>query len=168
MRQGSFYCTARQCSPLWRKFMEFSINSPALSLLMKHLVICQRLKTPNFSALHWSPRGSLVSIGQHFVATRVVHLPKSTETSLITDRTKADLITSYCSYARPAQPGPIRPRLCWACIAVKAGYAFIITRVIRLQPKRAQQLHLSLKAANKNCSRRHFNFLFLSFKENKA
>ena len=41
-------------------------------------------ETPNFSAFHWSPRGSLVSIGQHFVATRVVHLPKSTETSLIT------------------------------------------------------------------------------------
>ena len=42
-------------------------------------------KTPNFSAFHWSPRGSLVSIGQHFVATRVVHLPKSTEKSLITE-----------------------------------------------------------------------------------
>ena len=42
-------------------------------------------KTPNFSAFHWSPRGSLVSIGQHFVATRVVHLPKNTETSLITE-----------------------------------------------------------------------------------
>ena len=42
-------------------------------------------KTPNLSAFHWSPRGSLVSIGQHFVATRVVHLPKSTETSLITE-----------------------------------------------------------------------------------
>ena len=67
------------------KIMECSINSPALSLLMKHLVIGQRLKTPNFSAFHWSPRGSLVSIGQHFIATRVVHLPKSTETSLITE-----------------------------------------------------------------------------------
>ena len=42
-------------------------------------------KTPIFSALHWSPRGCLVSIGQQFVATRVVHLPKSTETSLITE-----------------------------------------------------------------------------------
>ena len=59
-------------------------NSPALSLLMKRLVTGQRLKTPNLSAFHWSPRGSLVSIGQHFVATRVVHLPNSTETSLIT------------------------------------------------------------------------------------
>ena len=115
--------------------MECSINNPDLSLLMKHLVIGQRLKTPNFSvfhwsprgslvlhgpsmfavkakiygvlykhssiafdetssywlgpknfsAFHWSPRGSLVSIGQHFVAMRVVHLPKSTETSLITE-----------------------------------------------------------------------------------
>ena len=47
--------------------------------------IGQRLKTPNFSVFHWSPRGSLVFIGQHFVTTRVVHLPKSTETSLITE-----------------------------------------------------------------------------------
>ena len=41
--------------------MECSINSLALSLLMKHLVIGQRLKTPNFSIFHWSPRGNLVS-----------------------------------------------------------------------------------------------------------
>ena len=65
--------------------MKCSINSPALSLLMKHLVIGQRLKTHNFSAFHWSPHGSLVSIGQNFVTTRVVHLPKRTETSLITE-----------------------------------------------------------------------------------
>ena len=65
--------------------MDCSINNPVLSLLMKHLVIGQRLKTPNFSAFHWSPRGSLVFIGQHFVAMRVEHLPKSTETSLITE-----------------------------------------------------------------------------------
>ena len=65
--------------------MECSINNPALTLLMKHLVISQRLKTPYFLAFHWSSRGSLVSIGQHFVATRVVHLPKSTKTSLITE-----------------------------------------------------------------------------------
>ena len=71
--------------------MESSINSPALSLLMKHLVIGQCLKTPNFSAFHWSPRGSLVSIGQHYVATRVVHLPKSTETSLITESDQSGL-----------------------------------------------------------------------------
>ena len=85
MVDSPIYCTARQCSPLWRNFMECSINNQALLLLMKHLVTGQRLKTPNFSAFHWSPCGSLVSIGQHFVATRVVHLPKCTETSLITE-----------------------------------------------------------------------------------
>ena len=84
-------CTARQCSPLRRKFKDCSIISPAsLSLFMKHLVIDQRQKIPNFSAFHWSPHRSLVSINQHFVATRVVHLPKRTETSLITE---SDLIT---------------------------------------------------------------------------
>ena len=57
----------------------------ALSLFMKHLVIGQRQKAPNFSAFHWSSHGSLVAIGQHFVTTRVVHLPKRTETSLITE-----------------------------------------------------------------------------------
>ena len=40
-------------------------------------------KAPNFVAFHWSPHCSLVSIGQHF--TRVVHLLKRTETSLITE-----------------------------------------------------------------------------------
>ena len=40
---------------------------------------------PNFSAFHWPPHGSLFSIGQNFVNTRVVHLPKRTETSLITE-----------------------------------------------------------------------------------
>ena len=70
--------------------MECSIINPALSLLTKHLVIGQRQKAPNFSALYWSPHGSLVSIGQHFVTTRVVHLPKRTETSLITDSDRSE------------------------------------------------------------------------------
>ena len=42
-------------------------------------------KAPNFSAFHWSPHRSLVSIGQHLVTMRVVHLPKRAETSLITE-----------------------------------------------------------------------------------
>ena len=42
------------------------------------------LNAPNFSAFHWSPHGCLVSIGQHFVTRRVVHLPKRTEKILIT------------------------------------------------------------------------------------
>ena len=70
--------------------MESSINNLALSLLMKHLVTGQRLKTPNFSAFHWSPCGSLVSIGQNFLTTRVVHLPKRTETSLITESDQSE------------------------------------------------------------------------------
>ena len=52
--------------------MECSIINPALSLLMKHLVIGQCQKAPNFSAFQWSAHGSLVPIGQHFVTTRVV------------------------------------------------------------------------------------------------
>ena len=64
--------------------MECSIISPAVSLSVKHLVIGQCQKAPNFLAFHWSPHASLVSIGQHFITTRVVHLPKRTETSSIT------------------------------------------------------------------------------------
>ena len=52
---------------------------------MEHLVIGQRQKAHNFSAVYWSPHGSLVSIGQHFVTMRVVHLPERTVTSLITE-----------------------------------------------------------------------------------
>ena len=70
--------------------MECSIINSALWLLIKHLVIGRHQKAPNFSAFHWSPQGSLVSIGQHFLTVRVVHLPKRTETNLITEE---DLIT---------------------------------------------------------------------------
>ena len=70
--------------------MECSIINLALSLFMEHLVIGQRQKATNFSAFHWSPHCSLVSTGKHFLATRVVHLQKRTETSLITE---LDLIT---------------------------------------------------------------------------
>ena len=65
--------------------MECYIIKPALSLLMKHQNIGQRQQAPDFSAFHWSPRDNLVSTGQHFVITRVEHLPKRAETSLITE-----------------------------------------------------------------------------------
>ena len=71
--------------------MECSIISPALSLLVKHLVIGQRQKARNFLAFHWAPHGSLVSIGQHFVTTRVIHLQKRTETSLIFESDRSQL-----------------------------------------------------------------------------
>ena len=51
--------------------MECSIHNPALSLLMKHLVIGKRQKAPNFFSFHWSPHGTLVAIGQHFVTTNI-------------------------------------------------------------------------------------------------
>ena len=38
---------------------------------MKHLVIGQRQKAPNYSAFLWSLHGSLVSIGLHFVTTNI-------------------------------------------------------------------------------------------------
>ena len=59
---------------------------------MKYLAIGQCQKAPNFFACHWYPHGSLVSIGQHFVTTRVVHLPKRTEISLITE---SDLVAEW-------------------------------------------------------------------------
>ena len=67
-----------------------ALKPMGIRTVMKYLwpltvVIGQRQKAPNFSAFHWSPHGTLVSIGQHFVTTRVVNLAKRTETSLITE-----------------------------------------------------------------------------------
>ena len=62
--------------------MVCSIFQLALSILMKHLVIGQRQKAPNFSIFHWSPHGRMVSIGQHLVTSRIVHIPKRTKISL--------------------------------------------------------------------------------------
>ena len=69
--------------------MVCSIIQLAPSILMKRLVIGQRQKAPNFSAFHWSPHGRMVSIGQHIVTMRVVHLPKRTKTSLITESNRS-------------------------------------------------------------------------------
>ena len=73
------------------KIYGVNCNQSALSILMKHLIIGQRQKVPIFSAFHWSPHGSLVSISLHFVTTRVVHIPKRTETSLITKADRSGL-----------------------------------------------------------------------------
>ena len=43
--------------------------NPAVSLLIKHLVVGQRQKALNLSTFHWSTHGLLVSIGQHFFTT---------------------------------------------------------------------------------------------------
>ena len=97
--------------------MECPIINPALSLLMKHLVIGRHQKAPNFSAFHWSPHGILVSIGQHFVTRRVVHLPKRTETSLITESNESGPNHHQLQLCTAAQPGPVWTRLCRPCIA---------------------------------------------------
>ena len=86
-----YNCTAHQCSLLRRNFIVCSIINPALLLLMKHLVIGQLQKSPNFLAFHWSPHGSLVFIGQYFVSTRVVHFTKRAKTSLITELDRSGL-----------------------------------------------------------------------------
>ena len=102
------------------KIYGVSIFNPAFSLLMKHLVIGQCEKAPNFSACHWSPHGRLVSIGQLFVTTRVVHLPTRTETSLITGSD---------------QSKPNQTRLCGPCIAAIAGlFNSIRILIFRLIP----------------------------------
>ena len=69
--------------------MVCSIIQLALSILMKHIIIGQRKKAPNFSAFHLSSHNRMVSIGQHIVTSRVVHLPKRTETSLITESNRS-------------------------------------------------------------------------------
>ena len=78
-------------------------------------------KTPNFSAFRWSPRGSLVSIGQHFIATRVVHLPKSTETSLITESDRSGPNHQLLQLCMACTAWSDWTRLCGPCIAVIAG-----------------------------------------------
>ena len=68
------YCSARQ----------FAVKAKIYGVLY-NFEIGHRHKAPYFLAFYWSPHDSLVSIGQHFPTTRVVHLPKRTETSLITE-----------------------------------------------------------------------------------
>ena len=98
------------------------MNNPALSLLMKHLVIGQRLKTPNFSAFHWSPCGSLVSIGQHFVARRVVHLPKVPKHFLITESDQSGPNHQLLQLCIARTAWSDSDQAVWASTAVIAGY----------------------------------------------
>ena len=88
---------------------------------MRHLVIGQGQKAPNFSAFHWSPHGCLITIGQHFVTTRVVHLPKRTETSLITESDQSSANHQLLQLCAVLTACPIRTRLCGPCLAAKAG-----------------------------------------------
>ena len=75
--------------------LPIALRGPAL--LMRHLVIGQCQKAPNFSAFHWSPHACLITIGQHFVTMRVVHLQKRTETSLITESDQSRANHQLCT-----------------------------------------------------------------------
>ena len=44
-----------------------------------------------------------------------------------------NIITGYCIYARPAQPGPIRTRLCGPCIAALAGFTYFSLLMYEIQ-----------------------------------
>ena len=51
--------------------MECTIINPAIAI-DETSSYWSALKAHNFSAFHWTPHGSLVSIGQHCVTMRIV------------------------------------------------------------------------------------------------
>ena len=87
---------------------------------------------------YWSAPKSSKFLGFSLVVTRLSDYHWSAfrnhEGSTFTekDRNKlnyrigAELITSYCSYARSAQPGQIRTRLCGPWIAAQAGCVIVL------------------------------------------
>ena len=110
---------------------------------MRHLVIGRRQKAPDFSAFHWSPHGCLITIGQHFVTTRVVHLPKRTETSLITESYQSrvnhqllQLCTARTTWSDSDQA--VRPciaaKACWHCVADMLLLPPICVLIVALYP----------------------------------
>ena len=73
--------------------MECSINSPALSLLMKHLVIGQRLKTHNFSSRLFIGHHAVVSanfppIDEQIASATLTLIEKFTSLSYVFDKRK--------------------------------------------------------------------------------
>ena len=85
------------CLDIFIPLYPFSLLSPSLWETVRYrLKYCLKgplnPKQPTNQPIHWSPQRSLVSIGKHFVTTRIVHLPKRAETSLITesDRSESD------------------------------------------------------------------------------
>ena len=114
---------------------------------MRHLVIGQRQKAPNFSAFHWSPHGCLITIGQHIVTMRVVHLPKRTEKRLITDsdQSRANHQLIQLCTVRTAWS-----EVCGPCIAAKAGYiTFVDIRGLDLLLRKTVAKNLKKKRKKK-------------------
>ena len=94
---------------------------------MRHLVIGQRKKTPNFSGFHWSPHGRLITIGQYFVTTRVVHLPKRTETSLITESDQCRANHQLLQLCTVRTAWSDSDQAVWAVNSCKSWFALCIT-----------------------------------------
>ena len=137
-----------------RKFIECYIINLALSLLMKHLVIGQRQKAPNFSAFHWSPHGSLVSIGQHFVTTRVVYLPKRIETSLITESDQNEInrqLLQQCTARTAWSESDQDVRAVHSCISwflIVSGN-FMLCGIVKAKHKNAARTNVPQMCKNK-------------------
>ena len=71
---------------------------------MKHLVIGQRKKAANFSAFHWSPHDSLISIGHHHKGSTFTEKDRNklghrnqTEADLITELDQAVRVVNSCN-----------------------------------------------------------------------
>ena len=116
---------------LGENIMECSIINPALSLLMKHLVIGQRQKVPNFSVFHWSPHGCLISIEQHFVTTREVHLPKRTETSLITEPDQSGYNHQLLQLCTACTAWSDSDQAVWTVHSCKSWFSIILRTTLR-------------------------------------
>ena len=105
-------CTAHDCCLILKeKFTVCSIIKLATIAFDEASSYWSAQNAPNLSAFHWSPHGCLITIGQHFLTTRVVHLPKRTETSLITesDQSRANhqllqLRTAHTAWSDLDQP----------------------------------------------------------------
>ena len=123
---------------------------------MRHLVIGQRQKAPNFSAFHWSPH----------VTTRVVHLPKRTETSLITesDRRRANhqllqLCTVRTAWSDSDQAvRALHSCKSWFYIALKFRY-----HVLKKLACLVANNEMSRKLLRRNITKRIYHFTCILF-----
>ena len=80
------HCTARDCCLIRQNLHTMCCISKLPTIAFDETSsYWSAPKSSLFLGFHWSPHGCLITIGQHFVTTRVVHFPKRTETSLITE-----------------------------------------------------------------------------------
>ena len=68
----AYDCTARQCLPLRQNLWSVYNQS---RFIPSDETFMSASKSSYFLGFHWSQHSNLVSVGQHFVTTRIVHLP---------------------------------------------------------------------------------------------